>query len=52
MGFKSQHAESSSTSMISKVDKNEAGMENLSEGTRMSSDAALPKVYEVFHNII
>lgn len=38
MGFESRYAESSTTSKTRKADENGAGMENLSEGTRMASD--------------
>lgn len=46
MGFESWHAESSTIGKTRKADKNGAGMENLSEGTRIASDAVPSNAHE------
>lgn len=51
MDFESRLAESSATIKINNIDTNYAEMENLSDGTRMTSDAVPSNVHEGFHNV-
>jgi hypothetical protein len=45
------YAETSCTSKIHKVDENVAGMENLSQGTRLTSDGVPPNVHKGLNNV-